>query len=51
MELGRFGIWTSFRGLGDENGGAAAALAEELGFGALWLGGRRGSRRSDRCSG
>jgi probable F420-dependent oxidoreductase len=37
--LGRFGIWTSYRQLGEQNLDGAAALAEELGFGALWLGG------------
>jgi probable F420-dependent oxidoreductase len=39
MELGRFGVWISPRGLGGQNGAAAAALAQELGFGAIWLGG------------
>jgi probable F420-dependent oxidoreductase len=39
VELGRFGIWTSYRVLGEENAGEAARLVEELGFGALWLGG------------
>ena len=39
MELGRFGIWTSYRSLGEQNAGAAAQLIEELGFGTVWLGG------------
>jgi len=39
VELGRFGVWTSYRSLGEENAGEAASLVEELGFGALWLGG------------
>jgi probable F420-dependent oxidoreductase len=39
MELGRHGIWTTLRALGEGNGPEAAALAEELGFGTLWLGG------------
>lgn len=39
VELGRFGIWTSYRALGEENAGDAAALIESLGFGAVWLGG------------
>ena len=39
MNIGTFGIWTSYRGIGEENGPAAAALAEKLGYGALWLGG------------
>jgi probable F420-dependent oxidoreductase len=37
--LGRFGIWTSYRALGEQNLDGAASLAEELGFGALWVGG------------
>lgn len=39
MELGRFGTWTSYRWLGEENAGEAARLVERLGFGTLWLGG------------
>lgn len=39
MELGRFGVWTSYQAIGEENAGTAAALAQELGFGAFWLGG------------
>ena len=39
MELGRFGIWTSYRAIGEENAGQAARLVEDLGFGAVWLGG------------
>jgi probable F420-dependent oxidoreductase len=39
MDLGRFGVWTSYRAIGEENAAAAAALVEELGFGAMWLGG------------
>jgi len=38
MALTEFGIWASNRTLGAE-GGEAARLLEELGFGALWLGG------------
>jgi probable F420-dependent oxidoreductase len=38
VALTEFGIWVSNRTLGEE-GGEAAALIEELGFGALWLGG------------
>jgi probable F420-dependent oxidoreductase len=38
MELGSFGLWIG-RALADEHYGAAARLAEELGFGVLWLGG------------
>lgn len=39
MQLGSFGIWTSYRALGEQNAGEAARLVEELGFGVLWLGG------------
>jgi probable F420-dependent oxidoreductase len=39
MELGKFGVWTTYRALGEENAGPAAALAEELGYTAFWLGG------------
>ncbi len=39
MELGEFGVWTSYRAIGEENAGAAAILVEELGFGTFWLGG------------
>ena len=39
MDLGRFGIWTALRAIGEENAGAAAQLIEQLGFGTVWLGG------------
>ena len=39
MELGRFGVWTSYYAIGEENAAAAAALVAELGFGTFWLGG------------
>ncbi len=39
MQLGKFGIWTSYRSIGEENASAAAKLIEDLGFGVLWLGG------------
>lgn len=39
MHLGKIGIWTSYRAIGEQNAGAAARLAEGLGFGAFWLGG------------
>ncbi len=38
MQLGTFGVWIG-RTLGEELYGEAAALAQELGFGTLWLGG------------
>lgn len=39
MELGEFGVWTSYRAIGEENAGEAAKLVEALGFGTFWLGG------------
>ena len=39
MELGRIGVWVSPRAVGTEQFGAAAELAEDLGYGAFWLGG------------
>ncbi|MGD9734325.1 MAG: TIGR03620 family F420-dependent LLM class oxidoreductase [Solirubrobacterales bacterium] len=41
MALTEFGIWASKRVLGDD-GPEAARLLEELGFGALWVGGSPG---------
>lgn len=39
MQLGEFGVWTSYRAIGEENAGEAARLVEDLGFGTFWLGG------------
>jgi probable F420-dependent oxidoreductase len=39
MELGKFGIWTTFRAIAEDQAPAAARLAEELGYGVFWLGG------------
>ncbi|HYZ82407.1 MAG TPA: TIGR03620 family F420-dependent LLM class oxidoreductase [Solirubrobacteraceae bacterium] len=39
MDLGRFGVWTAYRAIGEENAAEAAALVQELGFGTFWLGG------------
>jgi probable F420-dependent oxidoreductase len=39
MQLGEFGVWTSYRAIGEENAGTAARLVEDLGFGTFWLGG------------
>ncbi len=39
MQLGRHGVWTSYRTIGEENAGEAARLVQDLGFGAFWLGG------------
>jgi probable F420-dependent oxidoreductase len=38
MRLEEFGVWTSYRAIGEHNAGEAAQLVEELGFGAFWLG-------------
>jgi probable F420-dependent oxidoreductase len=39
MQLGEFGVWTSYRAIGEANAGEAAKLVEELGLGTFWLGG------------
>jgi probable F420-dependent oxidoreductase len=39
MELGRLGVWTTNRRIGEENAGEAARLVEDLGYGTFWLGG------------
>lgn len=39
MDLGEIGVWTTYRAIGEENAREAAKLAEDLGFGAFWLGG------------
>jgi probable F420-dependent oxidoreductase len=39
MDLGLYGVWTTYAALGEENAAQAAALAEDLGFGTFWLGG------------
>jgi probable F420-dependent oxidoreductase len=39
MELTRFGVWTSYNAIGEENAQAAAKVAEQLGYGTFWLGG------------
>lgn len=39
MNLTEFGVWTSYRQIGERNAGEAARLVEELGFGTFWLGG------------
>ncbi|HZC29617.1 MAG TPA: LLM class flavin-dependent oxidoreductase, partial [Gaiellaceae bacterium] len=38
MEIGRIGVWTSYRPFGVERAGEAAKLVEQLGYGAWWLG-------------
>jgi probable F420-dependent oxidoreductase len=39
MDLGKIGVWASSRQFGIERAGEAAKLAEQLGYGAWWLGG------------
>jgi probable F420-dependent oxidoreductase len=39
LQLGEFGVWTTYRAIGEENAGVAARLVEDLGFGTFWLGG------------
>jgi alkanesulfonate monooxygenase SsuD/methylene tetrahydromethanopterin reductase-like flavin-dependent oxidoreductase (luciferase family) len=39
VELGRIGIWSSYRPFGIERASEAAKLAEQLGYAAWWVGG------------
>jgi probable F420-dependent oxidoreductase len=39
MDFGDFGVWTSYRRIGEENAGEAARAGEDAGLGTLWLGG------------
>lgn len=39
MELGEFGVWTTYRTIREDDAPQAAALAESLGYGTFWLGG------------
>jgi len=39
VELGKLGVWTSARALGEARPDEAAVVAEELGYGVFWLGG------------
>ena len=54
MELGKLGIWTTWRRIGESNAGEAASLVEDLGYTAFWLGGSprlpsvRAAARGDR---
>jgi probable F420-dependent oxidoreductase len=38
MDIGRIGVWTSYRPFGVERAGEAARVVEELGYAAWWLG-------------
>jgi len=39
VDLGKIGVWTGYRPFGVERAGEAAKLAEQLGYGAWWVGG------------
>jgi probable F420-dependent oxidoreductase len=39
MDLGKVGVWTSYRQFGIERAGEAAKVVEQLGYGTWWLGG------------
>src|SRR4051812_26041821 len=39
MDLGKIGVWTSYRPFGVERAGEAAKLVEQLGYSAWWVGG------------
>jgi len=38
MDIGRIGVWASYRQFGIERAGEAAKLAEQLGYGTWWVG-------------
>jgi probable F420-dependent oxidoreductase len=39
MDIGKIGVWTSYRPFGVERAGEAAKLVEQLGYGTWWVGG------------
>jgi probable F420-dependent oxidoreductase len=39
VDLGKIGVWTSYRPFGGERAGEAAKLVEQLGYGTWWVGG------------
>src|SRR4051812_46400341 len=39
MNIGKIGVWTSYRAFGVERAGEAAKVAEQLGYGTMWVGG------------
>jgi hypothetical protein len=39
VDLGKIGVWTTYRAIGEENAGEAARLVEKLRYGVFWLGG------------
>jgi probable F420-dependent oxidoreductase len=42
MNIGKIGVWTTHSQFGGERAGEAARIAEQLGYGAFWLGGSPG---------
>jgi probable F420-dependent oxidoreductase len=42
MNIGKIGVWTTHSQFGAERAGEAARIAEQLGYGAFWLGGSPG---------
>ena len=38
MQLGEYGVWTTYHAIGADHAGEAARLVEDLGFGSFWLG-------------
>ncbi len=38
VDLGKIGVWTSQRAIGEENAAEAARFVEECGYGTFWLG-------------
>jgi len=38
VDLGKIGVWTTYRAIGEENADEAATLVEQLGYGVFWLG-------------
>ena len=49
MDLGKFGIWTTFRAIAEDEAPAAARLVEELGYGVSGSAARRDCRACVRC--
>jgi probable F420-dependent oxidoreductase len=39
MNIGKIGVWTSFRPFGRDRAGEAARIVEQLGYGTWWVGG------------
>ncbi|HUA05373.1 MAG TPA: TIGR03620 family F420-dependent LLM class oxidoreductase [Solirubrobacteraceae bacterium] len=39
VDIGRIGVWTSYRPFGSERAGEAAKLVEQLGYSTWWVGG------------